>query len=174
MPLQRGHLYLAVIPQTIIHMNMLQGKQPATRTCKMPPLRVGVVKTTLRFPKFQHQRTESGRGLAPGTTQSVSPVTHSYKQTLYSLLWIKPAQISPVYRWDQQGRSISIFELLQSQAHKGTEWCLFPLQSWTHTDQSAGLALFLIFYKLHFLNILSTEILQCLYYQPSNYFSVQP
>ena len=81
--LQRGHLYVTVIPQTTIPMNMLQGKQPATSTCKMPPLRARAVKTILRFPKFQHQRTELGKGLASGTTWSVSPRTHSYKQTLF-------------------------------------------------------------------------------------------
>lgn len=170
-PFQRGHLYVTVIPQTTIPMNMLQGKQSATSTCKMLPLRAGTVRTTLCFPKFQHQRTERRKGLAFGTTWPVSPRAHSYK--LYFLLGIKPAQISPVYRWDHHSRSIPIFELLQSQAHKGAERCLFLLQSWTHADQPAGLALLFIFYRLHFLNMLSTGTLQCLYYQPSNSFSVQ-
>ena len=86
LPLQRGHLYVRVIPQTTPPMNMLQGKHQATSTWKMLPARVGAGKTTLWFPKFQHQRTEWGKGLAYGTPQSISPRTHSCKETLISFL----------------------------------------------------------------------------------------
>lgn len=81
-PLQRGHLYPTVIPRTTIPMNCLQGKQPATSTCKMPPLQAGAIRTILCFPKFQHQRAEQGKGLTSGKTQSDSPRTHSHKQTI--------------------------------------------------------------------------------------------
>lgn len=81
-PLQRGHLYPTVIPRTTIPMNCLHGKQPATSTCKMPPLQAGARRTILCFPKFQHQRAEQGKGLTSGKTQSDSPRTHSHKQTI--------------------------------------------------------------------------------------------